>query len=183
MHIIGRGRYRGETYPSPPNAATVALRNRNVAGVVALVAPFTPSASGGIIAAILFTPKVSGVVQVSATLAMTNGATPDDYTTIAYVVPGTGLSVTGGASTINGWVVGSTVPPLIGGVTGAPMIIGSAIAAIAGGASGTLLTFGISQPLLPVGVPVVIFILLAEVGGGHALADLGFINLSVLELP
>ena len=63
------------------------------------------------------------------------------------------------------------------------MIIGSAIAAIAGGASGTLLTFGISQPLLPVGVPVVIFILLAEVGGGNALADLGFINLSVLELP
>jgi hypothetical protein len=181
MHIIGRGRYAREAYPSPPNAATGALRNRNVAGSVALVAPFTPS--GGIIAAILFTPKISGVVQVSATIGMTNGVTPDIYTTIAYVVPGTGLSVTGGASTINGWVVGSTVPPLIGGVTGVPVPISSAVAAIAGGASGTLLPFGISQPLLPVGVPVVIFMDLSETGGGNALADLGFVNLSVLELP
>ena len=181
MHIIGRGRYRGETYPSPPNAATGALRNRNVAGIVALVTPFTPS--GGIIAAILFTPKVSGAIQVSATIGMTNGATPDIYTTIAYVVPGTGLSVTGGASTINGWVVGSTVPPLIGGVTGVPVPISSASSAIAGGEIGTLLPFGISEPPLQVGVPVVIFMDLSETGGGNALADLGFINLSVLELP
>ena len=179
MHIIGKGRYRGETYPGAQSAATGALRNRKVADATLLVAPFTPS--GNFVAATLFTPKVSGVIQVSAGISLVNGATPDDYAAVALVVPGTGLSVTGGSTTVDGWVMGSTVPPVVGGLLGTPSPIGEAVAAVAGNATGTLLCFGISSPL-QVGIPVVITVSLNSVGGS-ALTTIAIVNLSVLELP
>ena len=180
MFVIGRGNRGRETYPSPPNAATGALRNRNIAGDVVLTVPFTPSNS--VVAAILFTPKVSGVIQVSASLGLLNGATPDIYAADTFIVPGTGLSVTGGEVTVNGWVVGSNTPPVLGGVLGSNALTLVSVASVAGGALGALLTFGMSQPL-PIGVPVIVAVVMGETGGGHALAALAATNLSVLELP
>lgn len=178
------GRRSQNVYPdglAAAAAAAIALRNRNVAGSNTLVTPFTPSNS--LIAACLFTPKVSGVIQVSGALLLQNGAVADTYTSIMEVIPGTGLSVSGGAVTDNGWVIGSTVPPVVGGVTGVPVLAIESLTALAGNAPGSLSAFGIGSSPQPLGVPVVITFLLAQVGGGHSLAQLDFTNLSVLELP
>jgi len=186
-HLIGRRGHSRETYPGSPGGASVgALRNRNVASPTGLVGPFTPATtpSFSLVAAILYTPQVSGVVMVTALLDIGNGGTPETYGMAVAVATGTNLSVTGGASTSNGWVIGSTVPPVVGGsgIT-LPQDLGISTEALAAGAVGDLaVAAAISQPL-PVGVPVVIEILLNEAGGGHALASLAFTSLSILELP
>ena len=177
------GQRRGETYPGPKNSASGALQNRNVAGVTVLAVPFTPSVSpGSILAAILFTPKVSGVLQIAASLALANDVTGDTYALGAEIFTGTGLTVTGGAVTTNGWVMGSTVPPVIGGASVFNQLVGEAAETVVASGQASLNLFGISQPV-PVGVPVVILVALTEVGGGHAVTSLDFINLSVIELP
>jgi acetyl-CoA carboxylase alpha subunit len=53
------------------------------------------------------------------------------------------------------------------------------------GASAALSVFGISDNVspLPLGVPVMIVVILGEVGSGHAIAQLAVTNLSVMELP
>lgn len=177
------GRRSSEIYPETApggGAATAALRNRNVADETVLTAPFTPTNS--LIAAILFTPKVSGVVQISSNLLLQNGTGADTYALAMEILPGTGLSISGGEATSNGWVMGSATPPVVGGTTGAPVLGIETLTALAGNASGSLAPFGLSQPL-PIGVPVVIIAILAEVAGGNALAQLAIANLSVMELP
>jgi len=136
-----------------------------------------------IVAAILYTPKVSGVVQVNALLDLQNGATPETYGLVATVYDGPGLTVTGGASTSNGWVIGSTVPPIIGGTPNVNQILGGAQVALGANALGNLSITGVISQPLPVGVPVVIEILLNQIGGGHPLAAELFTSLSILELP
>lgn len=185
MHVIGFGRRAREAYPptgGSAGAATAAMRNRNVAGATSLSAPFTPSSSSPI-AAILFTPRVSGVLQVSASIAMTNGATGDTYEMVAVVLPGTGLSASGGEVTSDGWVMGSNTPPVVGGTPGAPVLAVADITSLTSGQDGALNVFGISTPPLPLGVPVIILVELIEVGGGHALNTITIANLSVMELP
>jgi hypothetical protein len=185
MHLIRR--FGGETYGSGQvgagAAAAAALRNRNIAAATNLVAPYTPS--GLVIAAIAFTPRVSGVLQISAILVIVNGVNAEQYTLAMTISPGTGLTVTGGAATSDGWVMGSTVPPVIGGVTGATQLALQDIGpSIGNGIFSTLSVFGISPaPALPLGVPAVVQVLLGQAGGGHALAQLAFVNLTVLELP
>ena len=185
MFIVGRGRTARETYPGAQSSSVGALRNRNVATPYSLVG-FTPATnpSTSLIAALLFTPKVSGVIMASALLDLVNGATGDTYGMAVAVYSGTDLSVSGGATTSNGWVIGSTVPPVIGG-TGVTLegLLGSSVEALAASAQGDLaVAAAISQPL-PVGVPVVIGVLIDELGGGHALTNLSFTSLSALELP
>jgi len=188
MFIIGRGRYARESYPEvgQGGAAVGALRNRNVANALSFPA-FTPatSPSASLVAALLYTPKVSGVIEATALLGLTNGASPETYAMIVAIATGTGLSVTGGSTASNGWLVGSTVPILIGG-TGVALaqVIGESQVALAASGLGSLnVAAAISQPL-PVGVPVVIEVLLTEVGGGHALSGSSvFSSLSALELP
>jgi hypothetical protein len=99
--------------------------------------------------------------------------------------PGTDLAVTGGAATSDGWVMGSTVPPVVGGTPGTTQLaLQSNSEALANGESAVLSVFGISPaPPLPLGVPAVVQVLIAQAGGGHALAALAFLNLTVLELP
>lgn len=182
--IIGRGRYAGEVYPEgtagAAGAATAALRNRNVAIPGALTAPFTPNNS--IIAAALFTPRVSGIVQVSASVVVQNDVVGETYAFVLAVTPGTGLTVTGGEATVDGWVVGSNTSPVVGGVTGTPVLGIEDFAVLISGEARQLVAFGISDPL-PVGVPAVISVTLGQVGGGHALAQIAILNLSVMELP
>ena len=183
--VIGRGRNGRETYPTSAGAggsggsAVTALQNRNVAADTALVAPFTPS--GGVLAAVLFTPKVSGVIQIAASLAAVNssGSADVDVAELA-IQQGTGLNVTGGATTVNGWHMGSTVAPTVTGVFGAtPLILEDLANTVGSGDSGTFLMFGVSTPL-PVGVPVVIALTL---NGSKSLSQLTITNLSVYELP
>jgi hypothetical protein len=181
--ILGRGRNVFGTYPegsAAAGAAVAALRNRNIADTTILTVPFTPANS--LIAAILFTPKVSGVLQLSSNLLLQNGAGADTYALAMEIIPGTGLSVSGGETTSNGWVIGSGTPPVIGGTIGSPVIGVEALTALAGNADGSLTPSGFSQPL-PIGVPVVIAVVLTEVAGGNALVQLAFTNLSVMELP
>jgi hypothetical protein len=187
MHIIGRGRYAREAYPEvgQSSAAVGALRNRNVAGPTTLVG-FTPQTnpSFDIVAALLYTPKVSGVVMATALLDLSNGASADTYAIGVAIATGTNLTVTGGAGTSDGWVIGSTVPPIVGG-TGVALsqLLGTSTQFLAATDQGDLaVAAAISQPL-QIGVPVVIEVMLSELGGGHALANLAFTSLSALELP
>lgn len=186
MFLIGKGRTARETYPSAPGGSAVnALRNRNVSAPESLTVPFTPatSPSVSIIAALLYTPRVSGVILATALLDITNGATGDTYGLSLAVFSGTGLSVTGGAVTSNGWVLGSTVPPVVGGAGVAlEGLLGSSTDTLGANAQGTLaVAAAISQPL-PVGVPVVIEAIIDSLAG-HPLAAIAFTSLSILELP
>ena len=189
-HLIGRGRYARETYPtSGQNAATVALRNRNVSAPAVMTA-FTPATapSTSLIAALLYTPKVSGVVQVSAIFNLANGAAPETYAMLVAVATGTNLSVSGGESSSNGWFVGSPAPgtPIVVGGAGIILsqVLGEDLTALAATGDGTLdVTAAISSSPLAVGVPVVIEVLLSEVGGGNALNSIAFTSLSIIELP
>ena len=178
------GRKGGETYPEgsagAAGAASAALRNRNVVGSTALTVPFTPSNS--LIAAILFTPRVSGVLQVSMDLLVQNGAGADDFIAVIEAVPGTGLNVSGGETTTNGWVMGSTTPPVIGGVTGTPSLVLEGFNSLGANANGSFNLYGITNPMT-VGEPMVVLVVLTESGGGNALAQLVIANLSVVELP
>lgn len=182
--VIGRGRNARETYPEgsagAAGAASAALRNRNVTGSTALTVPFTPSNS--VIAAILFTPRVSGVLQISATLLVQNGAGADDFTAVMEAVPGTGLTVTGGETTTDGWVMGSATPPVVGGVTGVPSLVLEGFDTLGANANGSFTLYGISNPMT-VGEPMVALVLITESGGGHALDQLVIANLSITELP
>lgn len=189
-HIIGRGRTARETYPvgASVDAAASALRNRNVLAVPQLlVTPFSPAIGGSLIAAILFTPQVSGVVEVTAALALTNGGAAETYELQVAVETGTGLVVAGGAGSPpsgNGWIVGSTAPPTVTGATGPTpsQILGEDLRALAVGAAGSLIVASaISQPV-PVGVPVVIEIVLSA-AANHSLAAISVASLSILELP
>lgn len=174
-------RFGSETYPSASGGAAIsALTNRNVAGLNALTAPFTPNNS--LVGAILFTPRVSGVIQVASSMLIQNGGTADTYAMALEILPGTGLSVSGGEVTENGWVMGTVTPPVIGGVTGSPVLALESLTALAGSASGSLSAYGISPPL-PVGDPVVAVILMTQIGGGHSLSQVVFSNISILELP
>lgn len=187
MYIIGRGRYAREVYPdglAAAGAATAALRNRNIAGARALT-PYTPSTGGDFIAAVLFTPKVSGVLQISAEIAVQNGGVADVYTMSSVIVNGTGLSVSGGEATIDGWHIGTSPFPTIGGVLGAIALSVGDILTLVGGQNATASAFGISPQTspLPLGVPVLVGTILAESVAGHSLAQIAIVNLTVLELP
>ena len=180
------------SYPSAggaAGAAVAALRNRNVAVVPQVLstasAPFAPG-TGTNVAAILFTPKVSGVVQITAMLGLLNGATPDTYAATAAIDTGTGLSVTAGSGSItsNGWIMGATAPvdpPVVGGAISSTSLLGTAGAALVGAENGSIVISAISQPLF-VGVPVVIRIELGTIGG-QSLNALDVTSLSVMELP
>lgn len=186
MFIIGRGRYAREAYPSPPSAGS-ALRNRNVAAVPRTMSgPFTPAGGPGfsVIAAILFTPKTSGVIDVTALLNVINGASPDTYGMAVEIVTGTSLSVSGGESASDGWVVGSNTPPVVGGVgLATAQFLGISSKTTAANAQTDLnVAAAVSQPV-SVGVPVVVQVVLSEVGGGNPIAELVFSSMSILELP
>jgi hypothetical protein len=121
---------------------------------------------------------------VTALLELINGATPETYGLEILIVSGTGLTVTGGEVTSNGWVIGSNTPPVVGGVISGTQLIGAATSTLATNEQGTLSVSGaISQPLLPIGAPVVIKVVLLDIGGVAVLNALAFTSLSVLELP
>jgi hypothetical protein len=172
---------KGEAYPSTGANAAGALANRNAAGVQTLDAPFTPNNS--LIAALAFTPRSSGIVQVSGNLILTNGADADTYVGILGAQDYTSLVVAGGSVTDNGWVMGTTTPPTVGGTPGTSILTLESFSKLGSGESGSLTFFGISSSALTIGVPSLIALLLTQIGGGHALAGIGIANLSVLELP
>jgi phosphoribosylcarboxyaminoimidazole (NCAIR) mutase len=102
------------------------------------------------------------------------------------LVPYTNPTVTGGDTTVDGWVMGTTSLPVVGGTPGSTTLALEAFTpSLIAGAPGSMQVFGISDQVtpLPIGVPVVIAVLLGEIGGGHALAQLAVANLSVMELP
>lgn len=183
--LMGWGRYRTEAYPSSGtagDATAAALRNRNVAAPTELAVPFTPNDS--LIAAIAFTPLVSGVLQISGNVGLVNGVDAEQYVLAMTVKPGTGITVTGGAATSDGWVMGSTVPPVIGGTPGSLILALEDITpSLGNGGSGVFSAFGITPSALPLGVPCVVSVILTQVGGGHALASLAIFNLTAMELP
>lgn len=187
MYIIGRGRYAREGYPESGQggSATVAARNRSVSQLTTVSETFTPGTapSGSLVAAILFTPKVSGNVQVATNLTLSNGAASDTYQSTAIAIIGTGLSVSGGSDTSNGWVMGLNTPPVVGGTPTSGLELGVASEAVAAGEQGALSTFGMTPTPLAVGVPVVIEVIVAETGGGHDLAEIIFVQLSIVEQP
>lgn len=177
---------KGETYPETGGRAGAAgaLLNRNVAALpFALNSPFTPDSGGfgSLVAAIVFTPKVSGVIQVATSLDLVNGSDAEIYSLAVGLSTGTGLTVSGGENTSNGWVMGSTTPPVVGGTSALAQLLGVDIAAIGSGAPGALSTFGISQPTT-VGTPVLITVTIAQTAT-HALAGIAAFGLSVVELP
>lgn len=177
-------RRSSEIYPEGApggSAATAALRNRNVALIGSLTAPFTPNNS--LIAAVLFTPRVSGVVQVSANVLLQNGGTGDTYLIVLGAQPGTGLTLTGGEITVDDWVAGTNTPPVLGSTSlGTPVLAVQDYVPLLASAVGALSAFGISDPL-PLGIPSLVVLSLTEVGGAHALAQVNIPNLSVMELP
>lgn len=186
MFLIGKGRYARETYPEPRGgSASAAASNRNVSVPTTVTETFEPATgpSGSIVAATLYTPKVSGNIQVSTNLLLTNGATLDTYQSTAVVFSGTDLSVSGGSETSDGWVMGLNTPPVVGGALTSGVELGVAAEAIDSGQQGVLSTFGMTPSPLPLGVPVVIEVVMAEVGGGNDLSGVVFVQLSVVEQP
>ena len=189
--IIGHGRYARETYPSTggsAGAAVSALRNRNVSVVPqVLSAPFSPGVDAGTnVAAILFTPKVSGVIQVLAQLSLLNGAVGDTYAGSLQADIGTSLTVVAGAGSLtsNGWIMGSVAPiapPVIGGTILSTQLFASSGVALIAAENGDVSLSAISQPL-PIGVPSVIRVAL-DAAGGNSLAAIDIASLSILELP
>lgn len=174
----------GEAYPDGVAggvAAAAAFRNRNIAALTVLSAPFTPAGTSNI-AAVLFTPKVSGILQISAMILLENGVAADTYALIAEILPGTNLTVSGGEATSGGWVMGTNTPPTIGGTPSPTTFALEGIDALAVSDFGSLLVFGYSPPQ-PIGVSLIVAVNLGEVGSGHALASVDVANLSVLELP
>ena len=185
-HLIGRGRYGRETYPEPGGGSAVAAAgNRNVSVLTTIAETFAPGTApdGSLVAAILYTPKVSGNIQVATNLSLSNGATLDTYQSTAVAIVGTGLSVSGGSETSDGWVMGLNTPPIVGGTPSSGVELGVASEAIASGQQGALSTFGMTPTPLALGVPVVIEVFMAETGGGHDLDSVIFIQLSVVEQP
>lgn len=185
-HVIGRGRNARETYPqSSAGSAQAASRNRNVSVPATVSETFTPATgpSGSLIAAISFTPKVSGFIRVSTNIAFTNGAGADVFETTAVAVTGTNLSVSGGSETSNGWVLGLNTPPVIGGTPASGVEMGVAGQAVAATDQGVLLTFGTNSSPFEIGVPIVIELIMAQSNGGHSIAGVQFIQLSVVEEP
>ncbi len=184
--ILGRGRNARETYPTAQEmsggAAAAALRNRNVSGPHSLTTPYTPAQNNPAspFAAVLFTPRVSGVLQVGVALSVVNGSDADVYGVLVNILNGTGLSVTGGEVTDDGWVLGTNTPPTIGGVTAPGQLLGEVFESILAGAPQSFLSFDISKP---VNTPIIIQAGIAEVGTGHALAGFLVTGLSVVELP
>ena len=185
MHLIGRGRYRTEAYPvAGASSAVSALQNRNISGPHSLTVPYTPATTTPAtqFAAVLFTPRVSGVIQVSVGLAVVNGATADTYAVLVSTLSGTGLTVTGGETTDDGWVMGTNTPPVIGGVSAPDQLLGEIFEAVAITGSQSFVSFGISKPF-PVGVPIVVQAGMAEAGAAHDLTGFLITGLSVVELP
>ena len=185
MHIIGRGRYAREVYPESKLGAG-ALFNRNVTAMVQLggVTPPTNPVGAPPLAALLFTPKVSGLIQVAMSINILNGANPESYGLGVRVLTGTGLSVTGGSVTDDGWVMG--VPPsapVIGGLPVPTQLLGEFNVNLLANQSGSLATFGVSPTPLPIGQPCVISGTLVEVAGGNPLASVTVIQLSAVEVP
>lgn len=178
---------KGETYPpTAASGASASLLNRNVSGPHSLTAPYTPPQSTPTdpFAAILFTPRVSGVIQVAVALSVVNGSDADVYGVLVNILNGTGLSVTGGEFTDDGWVLGTTAgtPPVIGGTTAPGQLLGEVFESIAAGEAQSFLSFSISKPEL-VGTPIIIQASMAETGTGHAIAGFLVTGLSVVELP
>lgn len=176
-----------ETYPSPPNAASIALRNRSAAQATqpALPVPFTPSnfLPGSLVGARLVTPVASGIFMLLAEFQIENEATQDTYAAAAFFGTGTDLSVSGGNVTVNGWTFGTTTAPTVGG---SPALQSAQIAAsdqtVPGTDFATLTLVGTNLVALPIGVPSVIELFVFEVGGGHSLSEIG-VSVSLIELP
>ena len=189
MHIIGRGRYARAVYPvASGGRASVAAANRNVSDPHSDAQVFTPATAPAVslVAAVLFVPKVSGILRVSTSLAISNGAVADTFQTTAIIAEGTNLSVSGGAVSSNGWVMGGATPPVFGGtVTGAVPLGAGAAAIAANPGQGVLVTYGTNPNgmALPLFVPVVVELFMAELGGGNAIDSLNFLQLSVVEEP
>lgn len=185
-NLIGHGRYKTSGYPGTggaAGAATAAFRNRNVAQTTVLTVPFVPETVGSLIAGVLFTPRVSGIIQVAATVLLKNGAVADTYALVAFVLPGLSLTMTGGEVTSDGWVMGSNTPPVLGGTPGTSALNIEDLTTLGTDENGSLSVFGISAPLSTDDAPVAVVIELAQVGGTHQVALLGIANLSVMELP
>jgi len=183
--VIGHGRYGRSVYPvTGLGAAAAALLNRNVAGPHSLDVPYTPPQNlpTDPFAAIVFTPLASGVLQVSVSLSVSNGATGDNYGMQVSSLSGTGLTVTGGEVTDDGWVLGTNTPPVIGGVTAPDQLLGQAFEPVAANAPQSFLTFVVSQPFTR-NVPVIIQAAMVEAGTGHSLAGFLVNGCSVIELP
>lgn len=188
MGFLIKGRRSTETYPQAGGGAAIsALRNRSAAqvGQPALPVPFTPATDPALslIGARLVTPVASGVFMLLAEIILENGATQDSYDASAFFGTGSGLSVSGGNTTMNGWTFGTTTSPTVGGspvLQAAP--IASSVQTLPGTDYTTLTLAGTNLVALPIGVPSVIELLLTEVGGGNSLSEIG-ISVSLLELP
>jgi|GEM_PF-2510641 len=183
MHIIGRGRHARETYPTRPQSSAGA-QNLSIGAppIVDFNAPFVPGTSPPtLFAAKLYTPKTSGLIQVNGNMAVVNDVNAEIYGFGIVVITGTGLSVSGGSVTQNGWVFGTSTPPVIGGVQSGAQIITAAGGSVA--ASGQLVSafIGISNPALPVGVPVVLAVEWNSVGG-HGVTGVSMLSISAQEL-
>ena len=180
MHIIGRGRTARETYAT--RAQTQGAQNLTIGAppIVAFNAPFVPG-SPSIFAAKLYTPKSSGLIQVSGSVGLVNDVNAETFAFGIIANFGTGLSVSGGSVTQNGWVFGTSTPPVIGGVQSGAQIITAAGGSVA--ASGQLVSafIGISNPALPVGVPVVLAVEWNSVWG-HGVTGVSMLSISAQEL-
>ncbi len=181
MHIIGRGRYAGETYPKTPRIA--ALDNRAVAVTPIDLTGFTPATAPlqTNIAARLFTPRSSGIFQILATLAMTNGAGADTYALGALLIQGTNLVIGGGESTSEGWRVGADTPVTVtGGVV--TQVVANSVNPMLANAQQSFNISALTQPQ-EVGVPIAILLAVNEVAGGNAVTAAAILALSAYELP
>lgn len=183
MFVIGRGRYARESYPERVPGLG-AFQDRALAPVQNL-GGFTPATnpSASLIAATLVTPKASGIFMVLGSSDLINGAGADIYGLVVHAFTGPGLTVSGGSVTVDGWTMGTTVPPVIGG-TPTPQLSPMSLATQSIGAAGAanLAIAGFNTVPLPLGVPSVIEVLLGEIGGGNALATVG-LQIGIIELP
>ena len=180
--IIGRGRYARATYPVASFAAV-----RHLISITNLPAPFTPAAAPAftLVGACLVTPIKSGLFFFSATGQVTNGAAAGTYTLAAIASIGASLSVSGGSVSRDGWTLGTTTPPIVGGSGIVPIAsLAEATEAIAANGNGAIVCTGTndSASALPLNVPSVVMLSILQPGGGVSAINFFDLQASIIEL-
>jgi hypothetical protein len=136
--------------------------------ISSLPAYTTPSSGAGTpnpVAAIVVTPKKTGLFLVLANIIVQNGATADTFLAAVLTGVGTGLTVTGGSTFAGGWTLGTSVPVVVTPTPTLQFPGGAAELTIPANGIGTLSMSGVNPVPLALGVPAVIEVDLLSVTG------------------
>lgn len=180
MHIIGHGRNAREAYPSPPNAALIALSNRYL---IAPTGPASPSAftvaspAFHIVAAANVVRRASGIFMLSVEMP-SQLAAPDTQVWSATLL--FGVTASGGVP--NGaWLLDIAAPIILTPApTTASVLAGLDMQAPAGGLIQTVVLTGTNPTPAPQGPSTIV--ISGTTLGGSMITPGDFFG-TVFELP